>query len=142
MKRAVDFKVMTFDNGFVRGLVLDNKQIPENTICKIVWNDNQKGRSLNQNSCYWLFLTFAVSYLKSDDPTLTATELHEAMKHLFLPKIIMIRSKKGVKPLMGSKSTTKLSKLEFMDYFESVKHHMGTMGVPVEIFDERYKELS
>lgn len=88
-----------------------------------------KPRSHSQNSYLW-----GVVYPLIAEYTGHSTEeLHEAFKHLFLPRATFL----GDKEILANKSTTELSTVEMEDYLMRVRVWAGEeLGVSIPLPNE------
>lgn len=84
-----------------------------------------KNRSIEQNALYWLFCTYCGKQLG-----MTKEEVHEAFKYAFLKD----KKIKNGKLLIYIRSTSKLSKEEFAEYFDRCLLLAGEYGVDVDGF--------
>lgn len=75
-----------------------------------------KGRSDNQNSLYWLWITHI-----SNETGYEIEELHSTFKAMFLV------DRSGKIPIV--RSTTSLSTLEFMSYMEKIARRVAEIGI-------------
>ena len=81
----------------------------------------KSGRSLRQNSYYWLCLEAIGNYCGY-----SADELHRLFKGLYLPKKIM---KYRGKDYQMSGSTTELNKNDFVEYMFKIQTEAAQLGV-------------
>lgn len=97
-------------------------------------------RSLQANRYYF----GAVLKLLSDHTGYTVLELHEYFKRRFLGKAILICDANGVvmdEDRVGL-TTTRLNKVEFYEYIESIRRVGAEMGVVTPDPDPHYREKS
>ncbi len=94
-----------------------------------------KVRSNEQNSLYWLYLTFLLNDADLKSEYLTIEELHEMLKATFLSKRVF----HGKKEFIHVGSTTTLDKHAFGEYMERIDkamteyHHISTAAFWEEV---------
>lgn len=107
---------ITSDGEMLAKLQFNGRLPKEGDIVKCKWG---KVRSKNQNSIYWLLLTFYTENGMQDMGYMTKEELHEAMKGRFLMK--KIEDDNGIVSYQAG-STTDLKTDEFMEYIQKIEH--------------------
>ena len=138
MKTEVKARVTAVESNYIKLVALQESlgHLEPGLTVKIVYNDNRKIRKLTQNGLYWLLIHFMLDYLKQEDPTLTAQNLHELVKKLFLPKLVIIKGK----GYATTESTTKLSVSDFAAFMDKTMIYFDSLGVPIDLFKAQYQE--
>lgn len=96
-----------------------------------------KKRTLKQNALYWLFCQFCATELGME-----AEELHEVLKQRFLSYKKVIEKNNKMFVVQAVKSTTKLTKSEFAEYFDKCNHLLIEYGVNTYEFWKTYEEMT
>lgn len=139
MTKQIPVKVISVNGGNIN-LASLCEQVPTAGVGGILkYSDGEDKRELKQNDLYWLFIGFCLPYLKKDDPTLSLEELHNVWKMKFMSKVIIVKVNRKWTARKTTGSTTKLSICEFANYFSMCIEDAGTMGIPTDLFLQRYE---
>jgi hypothetical protein len=99
----------------------------DNTVISITQN---KKRSLNQNSLYWLWLSIIAECTGNDK-----NDIHEYCKQSFLPASIVKINESEIKV---NNSSARLDKKQFTDYLQQIETwSVGELGIILPYPDEK-----
>jgi len=131
-------KVLAVKDNLIK-VECDRRVPPAGTYIDIRWGSQ---RTLDQNSLYWLYLTWILEEgrLREEHGYQTPDVLHDNLKAHFLSDKIM--TKDGFKAI-ETRSSTELTKVEFGEYFEKCDEFFNNFfGIDTTPFWVEYKDYS
>lgn len=104
----------------------------DETILDVIVKKHYKKRSERQNAYYWVCMTIIGNEI-GEEPE----DMHATFKSMFLTKNKEVRGNK----IRIIPSTTKLSTMQFSDYFDKVQRFVGTeLGITLPSPEDYYSD--
>ena len=126
---------ITSDGRFLAKAQFEGKLPKEGSTVSVKWGST---RSIEQNSLYWVFLTWCIDHGLKDQGHFDPQALHLDLKAYFLSEKKM---DKGQFKAIETATTTQMNKSEFGEYMDKIGDFVASFfGLDTSSFWEEYQE--